>query len=160
MTPADMIFLLRQHLSDEQFVGWPNDSELIAYMDRAADYLSEQLIADKDPSMTAEFLLPAAGASLPENFVAFVGNAPVGVTGRTARPFRNEDFLARYWGRLKRFSGLALTEQSPYTPAQESLIVSIATMFALNKNEYDISQDMTLLADMRNTWRAARGVTG
>ena len=159
MTPGDMIFLLRQHLNDEQFVGWPNDSELTAYLDRAADYLSEQLIADRDPSMTAEVVVPADGASLPENFVAFVGNAPVAVTGRVARPFVHEDYTARYWARLKRFSGLVQTEQSPYTPTQESLIVDIARLFASNKNEYDISQDMTLLADMRNTWRAARGIS-
>jgi hypothetical protein len=153
-----MIFLLRQHLSDEQFVGWPNDSELVAYMDRAADYLSEQLIADKDPSMTAEFFIQASGSPLPENFVAFIGNAPVAVIGRLARPFVNTGYVARYWARLAKFSGLVSTEQSPYTPAQESLIVDIARMFALNRNEYDISQDMSLLADMRNTWRAARGV--
>jgi hypothetical protein len=157
MSPDDMIYLLRQHLSDEQFVGWPNDSELEAYMDRAADYLSEQLIADKDPAMTAEFLVPAEGAVLPEDFVAFVGNTPVDVVGRAAKPVRHEECSARYWARLKRFSSLAPTEQSPYTPAQESLIVDIARMFALNRNEYDISQDMTLLADMRNAWQGARG---
>lgn len=158
MTPGDMIFLLRQHLNDDQFVGWPDDSELLAYMDRAADYLSEQLIADKDPSMTAEFLVTAAGSVLPENFVAFIGNVPVAIIGRTAKPFGGRDYSVRYWGRLPRFSGLARTEQSPYSAAQESLIVDIARLFASNKNEYDISQDMTLLADMRSTWRAARGI--
>jgi hypothetical protein len=160
MTPTDMIYLLRQHLNDEQFVGWPNDSELIAYLDRAANYLSEQLIADRDPAMSAEFLVPADGGVLPEDFVAFVGNTPVGVTGRAAKPLRHEDCTARYWARLKRFSSLAPDNQSPYTPAQESLVVDIARLFALNKNEYDISQDMTLLADMRNVMRAARGGVG
>lgn len=148
MTPNDMIFLLRQHLSDEQFVGWPNDSELTAYMDRAADYLSEQMIAGKDPAFLGEFTVAAAGSPLPENFVAFVGNVPVSVTGRTAKPLRNEDYPARYWGRLSRFSGLTPTERTPYTPSQELLICDIARMFALNKNEYDISQDMALLSAM------------
>jgi hypothetical protein len=156
MTPTDMIRLLRQHLSDEQFVGWTND-ELEAYMDRAADYLSEQLVADKDPGMTAEFVVAADGSVLPEDFVAFVGNAPIGVAGRTAKPFKHEDCRARYWARLKRFSSLASMEQTPYTPAQESSIIDIARIFALNKNEYDMSQDLTLLADMRNTRRAAGG---
>lgn len=152
-----MISLLRQHLSDEQMIGWPDDSELTAYMDRAADYLSEQMIADRDPAFLGDFTVAAAGSPLPENFVSFVGSVPVTVTGRTARPVRNESYTARYWGRLKRFSALAPAEQSPYTPSQELLIVDIARLFALNKNEYDISQDLTLLGDARNTWKAARG---
>jgi hypothetical protein len=153
-----MIFLLRQHLNDEQRVEWPNDTELAAWLDRAANFLSDLLIADRDPTMTAEFVVRADGSPLPEDFTAFVGNEPVSVTGRVAKPLAGDDRWTRYWARLARFSRLPSAEESPYTPAQESLIVDIARMFALNKNEYDISQDMTLLSATRSASAAARGV--
>jgi hypothetical protein len=152
-----MITLMTRHLNDEQRVNWPNDSELVAWLDLAADFVSEHLIADKDPAMLRETTIPAEGAPLPDDFVAFAGKVPASVVGRGAKPYAAAPLNALYWARLERFSSLGMTAQAPYTHEQALLIVEAAAMFALNKNEYDISQDMTLLADMRNAWKAARG---
>ena len=54
MTKAEMIALLRAHLSDEQAVGWPTDSELNAYLDSAAGAVSNQRAAAKDPEMARD----------------------------------------------------------------------------------------------------------
>ena len=156
MTPADMVFLLRQHLSDEQNVGWRNDSELEAFLDRAVDYLSEHLIMNRDPSMLGKFRLDGE-TGLPGDFAAFAGQAPAYVLEQRAIPYLAEPADIIYWRRMPHFSTLPRSAQTPYPHEWELLITDIARMFALNKNEYDISQDMALLGEIKNTVRGARG---
>lgn len=170
MTQAEMVTLLRQHLSDEQKVNWRDDSELVAFLDRAANFFSDQLIASKDPVMLRRLRLRPqsqeedialldddtaildndplvvvmSSGTLPDDFVAFVGNVPVVVIGRSVEVNIPLDVL--YWGKLCQ----------PYTSEQALIIVDIARTFALNKNEYDISPDMTLIGEMSKAVAAAR----
>jgi hypothetical protein len=155
MTPIDMIFLLRQHLSDEQNVGWPDDSELVAFLDRAGDLLSEQLIADRDPAMMLNLRLDGE-ITLPDDFVAFAGNAPAVIVGRLCQPYYDFPLDILYWGKMPHMSALNRESETPYTRERALLIVDIARLFALNKNEYDIAQDLTLLGEIKNTMKGAR----
>lgn len=153
MTRDEMVFLLRQHLSDEQAVGWPNDSELLAFLDRAADYLSEKQIADRDPGMMKSLAI-AGPTPLPDDFVSFVGRVPVRIVGRQCEGPIGE---ALYWSRLLYPSKIAGEEALPYTREQALLIVGIAVVFAQNKNEFDVSQDMGLLGETGKLMSATRG---
>jgi hypothetical protein len=149
MTPVDMIFLLRQHLADEQNVGWPNDSELFAYLDRAADYLSERLIADRDPTMLSRLELDG-DTPLPANFVSFAGNVPVSVMDGKCKPYFGFPFGVNYWAKMPSPSKIDAESQTPYGYERDLMIVDIARLFALNRNEYDVSQDLTLLGEIRD----------
>ena len=170
MTQAEMVTLLRQHLSDEQKVNWRDDSELVAFLDRAANFFSDQLIASKDPVMLRRLRLRPqsqeedialldddtaildndplvvvmSSGTLPDDFVAFVGNVPVVVIGRSVDVNIPLDVL--YWGKLCQ----------PHTSEQALIIVDMARTFALNKNEYDISPDMTLIGEMSKAVAMAR----
>jgi hypothetical protein len=155
MTPVDMIFLLRQYLSDEQAVGWPRDEELTSYLDRAADYLSERLIADKDPAMLARLHLDGA-TELPGDFVAFAGNVPASIMGGMCEPYFDFPYDASYWARMPHVSKLDRESETPYGPERELLITDIARLFALNRNEYDISQDLTVLGEAMGALKGAR----
>jgi hypothetical protein len=191
MTLAEMTAILRQHLSDEQNIGWPWNTELTAYLDRAASYLSNQLIVMKDPAMLQRFTIHGV-TDLPDDFVAFVGNVPVTVTGRQCESYgkfevsrgpkwknaamghdvgalswneepstwddltTTSDMEVLYWGRLPYPSSFALLDTLPYTAEQSTLIIEIGRMFALNKNEYELSQDMTLLNEINKATAAAR----
>jgi hypothetical protein len=192
MTLAEMTTILRQHLSDEQNIGWPWNAELTAYLDRAASYLSNQLIAAKDSAMLKRFTIHGV-TDLPGDFIAFVGNVPVTVTGRQcesygkfdlskgphwenptmahdvgARSWNEEpetwdsltttsDMEVLYWGALPSPSSFATVDALPYTVEQSALIIEIARMLALNKNEYDLSQDIALLGGINKAAAAARG---
>jgi hypothetical protein len=177
-----MITLLRAHLSDEQSIGWPDDAELLAYLDRAADYLSDQLIAEKDPVMLKEVsigghkpddiafndndiafydddpLVPVESIfTLPDDFVAFAGNVPVSVIGREVHLYDySVSINALYWSRLAHPSSIGGVDEAPYTGEQALSIVDIARLFALNRNEYDISQDMALMGEINKAAAAAR----
>jgi hypothetical protein len=191
MTLAEMTTILRQHLSDEQNIGWPWNTELTAYLDRAASYFSNQLIASKDPALLKRFTVKGV-TDLPEDFVSFVGNVPIAVIGRQCEPYgkfdvsneprwknaamvhdagsrswneepetwddltTTDDMEVLYWGRLPYPSSFAPVDTLPYTEEQSTLIIEIARMFALNKNEYDLSQDMTVLGEINKAAAAAR----
>lgn len=169
MTHTEMITLLRQHLSDEQSIGWRDDSELTVFIERATALLSDKLIAMKDPVMLRKItLVPVAkediafldediafldddplvffagASSLPDDFVALVGNVPVAIVGRDVCVDSPMDIL--YWARLT----------PPFTHKQALTIVDIARLFALNKNEFDISPDMTLIGEISKAMGEAR----
>jgi hypothetical protein len=149
-----MIILLRAHLSDEQAVGWPTDFELLAYLDRAADYLSDQLIVSKDPVMMKEIYAQEGTNPLPPDFVSLVGNVPVSIVGRDCHV--DVAMPVRYWSKFPSPSAFGEEEPLPYTREHELLITDIAVMFALNKNEYDVSQDMAIFAETTKGIAAAR----
>ncbi len=152
---SEMILLLRQMLSDEQAVGWATEAELIAYLDHASDYLAEQMIADKDPtflkSLTISGLTP-----LPDDFVAFAGNVPVRVVGRECEVYGPGVNGVMYWGKFPLPSTFGPDDDLPYTRQQALLVIDIARIFALNKNEYNVSQDLSLLGDLKGAIAAAR----
>lgn len=191
MTLNEMITILRQHLSDEQDIGWPWDAELIAYLDRGSAYLSNQLIIMKDCGMLKKLFISGL-TDLPADFAAFVGNVPVVVTGRQCEcydefhtyneprwgdgieqwpggRFWNEEepegleenmmhqnIEVLYWAMLPVPSSFPPTDPLPYTPEQATLIIEMARLFALNKNEYDLSQDMNLMNEVSKAMAAVR----
>jgi hypothetical protein len=132
-----MIEMLRTQLSDGQKVGWPDDAELYAYLDRAADTLSARLIAAKDPTMLRTAHIEGV-MDLPDGFVSFAGNVPVSVTGRRCEAYGGP-LDARYWSRLPYPS-----DGGEYTREQELLLTDLARIYALNRNEYDVTQDLAL----------------
>jgi hypothetical protein len=155
MTRDGMIMLLREHLSDGQAVGWPTDHELLAYLDSASGYLSDQLIAAKDPAMAKEMETEAGENLLPDDFVALVGNVPARISGRKLTA--ESGGALRYWAKLPLPSASGEKEGLPYTREQELLMTDIAAVLALNRNEYDVSQDMAIFSGISKGIAAARG---
>lgn len=156
MTKFQMLNLLRHHLSDDQKIGWPSDVELNAFLDRAAETVSERLASDRDPSLMAS-LTVSGPTSLPDDFLAFVGKVPIAIVDRVASPYGSEPVTADYWRMLPRPSELQDSDDIPCTTEQAGLIIDLARIYALNKNEYDISQDLALLGQMTKSIAAVRG---
>ena len=144
MTKTEMLTKLRILLSDAQEVGYPEDSELLDYLDRATVYYSEQMIAVKDPSMLKK--MDVVGClDLPNDFVALAGQHPVQITGRHMDYYGDIPYRVTYWANLVLPSSLALdSDVVPHTSAQDAMILELARVFALNRNEYDLTQDLTL----------------
>jgi hypothetical protein len=137
MTLAQMLAALRKQLSDEQKVGWPDDAELHVYLDRAADTLTERLVTAKDPTRLKTVRINGL-ADLPADFISFAGNVPVSITGRKCASYGGP-VDAKYWSRLPWPS-----QSGTYTPDQELMIIDLARIYALNRNEYDVAQDVAL----------------
>lgn len=71
---------------------------------------------------------------------------------------KTSDMTVAYWSRLDYPSTFAMDAELPYPPDQEQLVIEFARMFALNKNEYDLTQDINLNGQIQSAMASARGV--
>lgn len=149
MTRAEMLTTLRQLLCDEQKVGYPEDSELLMYLDRAVIFYSEQMIAAKDPVMIKK--LEAIGCcDVPDDFVSLAGKHPVKVNGRHMDYYGERPYKVAYFANFPLPSTIA-TGQVDIPDVALPAILDFARTFALNRNEYDLTQDLKLV----EVWQAA-----
>jgi hypothetical protein len=184
-----------------QKIGWPDDDELIEYLDRATTLLTDRLITMRYNKLLKTLTLDGP-TRLPEDFVTFMGKVPVKIVGFTATPYgwrdqkkytnrwhdanipvdsdrpmwggrpleteedyktweeltKTQNLTTEYWSRLPFPSSFMLTDELPYEPHVNTLILDIARMFALNKNEYDLTQDMNIQQQIQSLMAQALGV--
>lgn len=150
MTRAEMIAMLRIQLCDTQAVGFPDDGELLGYLDRATVYYSEQMIAAKSPDMLRKMAVVGC-TELPDDFVALAGQHPVQITGRHMDYYGDVPYQITYFARLPLPSGYAADAEVVHPPGADSVIIDLARAFALNRNEYDLTQDLKMV----EVWQAA-----
>lgn len=150
MTRAEMVSMLRTLLCDSQAVGYPDDAELLGYMDRATIYYSEQMIAARSPDMLKR--MPVVGCmELPEDFVALAGQHPVRIAGRHMDYYGDVPYQITYFARLPLPSAYEAEEEVEHPLGADTVILDLARTFALNRNEYDLSQDLKMV----EVWQAA-----
>lgn len=145
MTRSDLMRLLRHHLSDEQNVGWQSETELFAFLDRAADFVSDTLISMRDPRLISRVMITGTAVGLPPGFVKFVGKVPVAIKGNLLEPYPGIGGEFAYWARVPHPSSFGPDDTLPYDRDIALVIADVARLFAQNKNEFDISQDLSLL---------------
>lgn len=140
-------------ISDEYSTG-----DCLGFLNTAVQEICHQLIVGKSPQMTKEITLHD-NESLPADYVVSCGNYPIKVTGRLVT-FLNVDDGAirfRYFATKPQIAG-AIGDM-PFThEILNDIAVRLATILALNQNEYDISQDKALLDELRQI--VAQGMGG
>ena len=154
MTQKQLIALVRKLISDEQATGFTEGGnleepegtqELINYLDRAVDTYSKRQAAAKD----IRFLKRATitnGGKLPSDFISFCGAVPVNVDGGVTTFYGEASTLPiRYFARLPYVSSYGEEDALPYEHEHEMIIAALAAIYALNKHEYEVSQDLYLL---------------
>lgn len=155
MTKSEMITRLRVLLCDTQMVGFPQDAELLDYLDRATVYYSEQMAAAKDPSMLKRMDVVGC-CDLPADFIALAGQHPVQITGRHMDYYGDVPYNIVYWAHLPLPSSYDDTDEVGHTAAQDAVILELARVFAINRNEYDLTQDLKLAEVWQTAAKEAR----
>jgi len=154
MTQKEMLAMLRKIMSDEQAVGFTEGGnleepegtqELLNYLDRAVDEYSKRQAAALDLRLvkTMNFIdqMP-----IPADFIAFCGKIPASVENKVVTLYTNaEDMKVKYFARLPYVSDYGEDDQLPYDNDQYMKITALAVIYALNKHEYNVSQDLALL---------------
>lgn len=154
MRKKELIALVRRFISDEQATGYTEGGnlempegtqELTAYLDRAVETVSVQ----EAKAGNARFLkrMPVSdGAPLPKDFIAFAGNNPVSLLGGKMSFYGAASTLpVRYWAMLPYVSSFGENDALPYRHDDELRIAALAAIYALNKHEFNVSQDLMLL---------------
>ena len=154
MTPNQMLAMVRKMINDEQATGYTmggnleepeGTQELLNYLDRAVEEYSKRQAANGDMRLLKTMTV-SSGSTLPDDYLAMCGAVPVSITGKTITFYGDESMMpVRYFARLPYVSSYLSNSDIPYERDQDIAICALAAIYALNKHEYNISQDLMLL---------------
>lgn len=154
MTQKGLVALLRRLIADEQATGFSSGGsmeqpegtqELLNYLDRAVVEYSRRRSGERDPRFLRDFI-PVNGEKVPDDFLFFAGSVPVPVVGGVVRVYGPPLALpARYFARLPYISAYGEQDELPHRHDDVMQIAALAAVYALNKQEYNVTQDMALL---------------
>ena len=154
MTKLEMLAMVRKIISDEQATGFTEGGnleepegtqELLTYIDRAVDDYSKRQAAQRDMRLVNSMTVSNGGA-LPDDFLAFCGAVPITVEGKTMTYYgESTDCNVKYLARLPYVTSFGDRVSLPYDNDQAMTITALAAIYALNKHEFNVSQDLMLL---------------
>ena len=154
MTPNEMVAMVRRLIADEQATGYTTGGnleepegtqELLNYLDRAVDEYSKRQAAQEDMRLLKKMNVNN-GSVLPDDYLKLCGTVPFEVDDSVITYYGDETKMpARYFARLPYVSKYSGTASLPYKRDQEIAICALAAIYALNKHEYNVSQDLMLL---------------
>lgn len=135
-------------------------TECIGFINTAIHEVSGLLIAARSPMMVREILLHD-GESVPAHYVSSAGQYPIRITGQMVQfvDLTLTEMRFRYFATMP-----PLTDEEGDLPFQhEALndyVLKIAILHALNRNEYDLSQDKALADEFRSILTGAVTMNG
>lgn len=149
----DLVARVRILINDQNKLEY-SDPELIGYINDAIGYLSTYLISAKDPEMVSEINV-AEGGIVPTNFCSFSGSYPVYIVDNTFKLYDpTTPFTARYFASKQTTNTRNST--FPFKDIYIPVVIRLASIYALNRNEFNITQDNTIIVDMLNMIKAAK----
>lgn len=154
MTKLEILSLVRKFISDEQATGFTDGgnleepegtNELLSYLDRAVDEYSKRQANNKDIRLIKRMTF-SNGSRLPDNFISFCGVVPLIIEGSIVNFYGEESSIpVRYFARLPYVTGYNDEDVLPHENDQLISIAALAAIYALNKHEFNVSQDLLLL---------------
>ena len=154
MTRSQMLAMLRKVINDEQATGFTEGGnleqpegtqELIHYLDRAVDEYSKCQAVSKDIRLMKTMNV-TSGSKVPDDFLALCGAVPVNINSNVINFYgEGSPMTVRYFARLPYVSSYSDSAALPYEHDQYMNILSLAAAYALNKHEFNVSQDLALL---------------
>lgn len=154
MTQKQMLAMVRKLIADEQATGFTEGGnleepegtqELLNYLDRAVDEYSRRQYAAGDVRLMKSINI-TNGKAVPDDFLGFAGCVPVRIKDNVFTWFSTEyNCDVSYFARLPYVTSFSETEALPYDTDQYIVLTALAAIYALNKHEYNVSQDLMLL---------------
>ena len=98
-----------------------------------------------NPRFLSSFV-PVKGDKVPDDFLFFAGAVPISVDGGIVDFYGPASTLpARYFARLPYISAFKERDELPHRQDDLMTVAALAAIYALNKQEYNVSQDLALL---------------
>ena len=155
MTRKEILAMVRKLIADEQATGFTEGGnleepegtqELENYLNRAVDEYSKRQADRKDVRLMKEAEL-ADGDSLPDDYLVFCGMMPIKIIGKKVKYYiaSSDKIPIRYLARLPYVTDYNENDTLPYEEDQSIAISALAAIYALNKNESDISNHLILM---------------
>jgi len=154
MTASDLLPELRVRIRDEGKIAIGDDNLLLIYVNEAISWLSNQLIAFKDPIMITQATI-TSDTTLPTGFVKFVGQYPIIRTGTGLTLLLDLDSVtAKYWTVKSPINVWSGTIDFP--DQYKNVLVQYAAIAAINKMGKQIDQDSAMLKQLNDMLTQAR----
>jgi hypothetical protein len=137
------------------------EAEALYFMNWSVDYLNEFLIEIKDPQMSVD-LSVTDGMTVPANYSKTAGTFPVHITNSGATRIFKHDVTnkptipIRYFARRERIN--AMSDTWPFDDSLSSVVMALASVYAINRAEGDTTNDMVILKDRLDRVKAASGI--
>ncbi len=155
MTRTEILALVRKLIADEQATGFTEGGnleqpegtqELLNYLDRAVDEYSKRQAGNADVRLVKRLTIQN-GMNLPDDFLAFCGAVPLNIEGKSVYVYSTlPELPVRYFSRLPYVTSASSDDVDlGYDNDQEITIAALAAIYALNKHEFDVSQDLLLM---------------
>ena len=152
MKVSDLIPRIRDKIQDSGIEY--TDSDVINYINEAIAYLSNLLISANDPNMVVEQEVKDQD-TIPNGFVKFAGLFPLSpANGKFNITNGDASVSARYFC-MKPAIAL-ITDTVPFQDQYSTQLVNRASIIALNRNEFNVAQDISMDQDINGTAANAR----
>lgn len=144
MTKLELIELLRSRIADTSYSGVPTNSELVSYIDQGIlAFCIAAIKRGNSPELFMKWDTPATG-SLPSDFYMFAGQYNAIVNGDTVTFVGDAPDEAYYFRIYEMVSNVDDSEEVDIPRRDILPILSLSAAFALNRNDYNIRQDLSL----------------
>lgn len=137
-----------------------SEPHCLDFLNRAITQVASLLSAGGYFPMVKEITLED-GSYLPHNFMKACGAYPIKITNNRIEIIDDDEFEIRfrYFACPEKLTKDTL--DMPFSnDAINEVVVSLATMFALNENEFDIQQDTALMQTLQQAVAAGFGYGG
>lgn len=126
-----------------------SDEHIMMLLNEAAQ-LTAGLLADMASSIVLHRQLFENGDTLPHNFLRTAGRYPVSIVGNKVNFLIDEEVLMiNYFATVDRVT--ATTDDMPFEhDGLNDYVVRMMVILARNDNEFDVTQDRSLLDELKN----------
>lgn len=156
MTLATLLINIRARIKDPMKLAY-KDEELIRYVNDAISALNVDLISAFDPTFTKKISLTLGEAYVPNDFVRLAGQYPAYISNECFYSYdSNDEFDMLYYAAKPSVS--ALTDVIPFSDTDIPYLIQMAAIYALNRNEFNVQQDVGILASLKQSMRSAKGL--
>lgn len=148
VTIMQLSTVIRQRVNDNDKINY-TDEEIVADVAMACRYLSNILINRRSPEMIVSEDIVDYSA-VPEDFHSFVGQFPAWREGPVFRTSTGQDAVTiKYWGvRGNKLS--SLNDTMPFNDSYQDIVVTIASMLLLNRDEFDTGTEQTIISTIQS----------
>jgi len=156
MTLSEIRNLVRTRIKDDIKLTYKDD-ELNRYINDAIGFLNAELISINDPLM-AKSLQVVDKTPIPSDFVRLAGQYPLYISDNLFHTYNPDDnFIILYFAAKPLVTND--NDTIPFSETETNIIIQLAAIYALNRNEFATEQDERLLNMLRQIVRTAKGVT-
>lgn len=137
---SNLLVSIRNKIHDVKKIEY-EDAELIDCLNDAIDYMSLFLIRIADGEMIKSIIVPGM-IEKPSDFDSVVGAQSLYMENNYIKTLTGDPATMRYYATKQHISDT--TDAIPFKSSLEPLLAELTAIYALNRNEYDITQDMAL----------------